>query len=200
MPVLETPRLLVRPLRLDDLAAVHQLLDVDLAEADFGSEGAQVLAEREAWLRWTVLNYAELAKLYQPPYGERGISLRATGQLVGLVGFVSCLGPWEQLPGLAPGGPKPNQRLSPAFGMYWAVAPAFQRQGYATEAAQAMLDYAFEHLNLARVVATTSHDNAASQAVMRRLGMRVEANAFADPPWFQVAGIRDYEPPFTTPA
>lgn len=189
MPTLETRRLRVRPLAMDDLPDVHQLLDVDLAEADFGSEGAKALAEREAWLRWTVLNYDQLARLYQPPYGERAITRRDSGQLVGLVGFVQSLGPWEQLPGLAPGGPLPNQRFTPAFGMYWAVAPKFQNQGFATEAARVMLDYAFQQINLKRVVATTSYDNLASQAVMRRLGMRLERNPFPDPPWFQVVGF-----------
>ena len=191
MPTLTTPRLLVRPLQMDDLPAIHQILDVDLAEADFGSEGAKALAERETWLRWTVLNYDQLARLYQPPYGERAITLRASGQLIGAVGFVPALGPWEQLPGLAAGAPVPNQRFTPAFGMYWAVAPASQGQGYATEAARAMLDYAFQQVNLRRVVATTSYDNLASQAVMRHLGMRVERNPFPDPEWFQVVGIAE---------
>lgn len=195
MPVLETPRLLVRPLRLDDLAAVHQLLDVDLSGAGSGSEVVQALTEREDWLRWTVLNYDQLARLYQPPYGERAIVRRASGQLVGLVGFVQSLGPWEQLPGFSAGDPQPNQRFTPAFGLYWAVSPAFQKQGFASEAARAMLDYAFQALNLQRVVATTSYDNAASQAVMRRLGMRLARNPFPDPPWFQVVGVADHAPP-----
>lgn len=191
MPTLETPRLRVRPLAMDDLAAVHQLLDVELAEADFGSEGAKALAERETWLRWTVLNYEQLAKLYQPPYGERAIALLDTGQLVGLVGFVQSIGPWAQLPGLAAGEPRPNQRFEPAFGLYWAVAPAFQGQGLATEAARALVDYAFQQINLKRVVATTSYDNLASQGVMRKLGMRVERNPFPDPAWFEVVGVAE---------
>jgi RimJ/RimL family protein N-acetyltransferase len=193
MPVLETARLSVRPFSLDDLAAIHQILDVDLAEADFGSESAYSLAEREAWLRWTVLNYDQLARLYQPPYGDRAIVLRASGQVIGAVGFVQSLGPWAQLPGLAPGDPRPGGRFTPAFGMYWAVAPAFQNQGFATEAARVMLDYAFGQINLARVIATTSYDNLASQAVMRRLGMRLERNPFPEPPWFQVVGVINYE-------
>jgi [ribosomal protein S5]-alanine N-acetyltransferase len=193
MPTLETPRLRVRPFTLDDLAAIHQILDIELADADFGTEGAQALAAREAWLRWTVLNYDQLAQLYQPPYGDRAIVLRRTGQVIGAVGFVQSLVPWAQLPGLAPGTPQPNQRLTPAFGMYWAVAPAFQKQGFATEAARAMLDYAFRQLNLSRVIATTNYDNLASQAVMRRLGMRLERNPFPDPPWFQVVGILDHD-------
>jgi [ribosomal protein S5]-alanine N-acetyltransferase len=106
---------------------------------------------------------------------------------------VQSLGPWEQLPGLAPGAPRPGQRFTPAFGLYWAVAPAFQNQGFATEAARAMLDYAFRQINLSRIIATTSYDNLASQAVMRRLGMRLERNPFPDPPWFQVAGILDHD-------
>lgn len=192
VPVLETPRLLVRPLSLDDLAVVYQLLDVDLADADFGSEVPKAMAEREAWRRWTVLNYEQLDQLHQPPYGERAITLRATGQIIGLVGFVQSLGPWEQLAGhtTAP-APQPNQRFTPAFGLYWAIAPAFQGQGHATEAARAMLAYAFQHLGLKQVLATTSYDNLASQAVMRHLGMRLLKNAFPDPYWFQVVGVID---------
>jgi RimJ/RimL family protein N-acetyltransferase len=138
------------------------------------------------------MSYEQLGQLYQPPYGERAISLRTTGQLIGAVGFAPALGPWEQLPELADGAPRPHQRFTPAFGMYWAVAPAFQRQGYASEAARAMIDYAFQHLNLRRIVATTTRDNLASQGVMRRLGMRLETNPFPDPPWFQVVGVLDY--------
>ena len=186
VPVLETARLLVRPLTLDDLGAVYQLVDVDLADADFGSQRPKARSEREAWLRWTVLNYEQLDKLYQPPYGERAITLRATGQIIGLVGFVQSLGPWAQLAGYTAAAPQPHQRFTPAFGLYWAVAPAHQGQGYATEAARAMLDYAFQHLGLQQVVATTSYDNLASQAVMRHLGLRLLKNAFPDPFWFQV--------------
>ena len=193
MPTLETPRLRIRPLALDDLSTIYQILDVELAGSAVGAESLTSLAEREAWLRWTVLNYEQLGRLYQPPYGERAITVRATGQLIGAVGFVPSLGPWEQLPGLAAGAPAPHQRFSPAVGLYWALAPAFQQQGYATEAARALVDYAFGHLNLRRLIATTAHDNLASQGVMRRLGMRLERNPFPDPPWFQVVGVLDYD-------
>ena len=40
MPPLETVRLLIRPFDMDDLDAIYQLLDVDLAEADMGNQGA----------------------------------------------------------------------------------------------------------------------------------------------------------------
>ena len=63
--------------------------------------------------------------------------------------------------------------------------------GYATEAAAAVVGFGFETLELARIVATTEHRNVASQAVMRRLGMRIETNPDPEPPWFQVVGILD---------
>jgi [ribosomal protein S5]-alanine N-acetyltransferase len=55
-----------------------------------------------------------------------------------------------------------------------------------------LVDFAFEQLRLARIVATTERDNAASQAVMRHLGMRMHENALDEPAWFQVVGILEH--------
>lgn len=53
--------------------------------------------------------------------------------------------------------------------------------GYATEAALACLDFGFEALGLAEVVASTTVHNVRSQAVMRRIGMtRDPADDFED--------------------
>jgi RimJ/RimL family protein N-acetyltransferase len=194
VPILETERLIVRPFTLDDLDEVHQLLDVDLHDADFGSEGAVTRDERQQWLRWTVMSYEELAKLFQPPYGERAVVLKETGQVIGACGYVPCFAPFGQLvvfhSDAADDADSGAERLFTAeFGLFYAFSPAFQRQGYATEATRALIDFAFAQLNLRRIVATTMYDNAASMGVMRKLGMRIERNPFADPPWFQVVGI-----------
>jgi [ribosomal protein S5]-alanine N-acetyltransferase len=189
MPVLQTERVLVRPFTIDDLSAVHDLLDVQLADADMGTDGAYTLAERERWLRWTVLNYDQLTHLHQPPYGDRAIVLRETGELIGACGLVPCLGPFEQLPSY--GGLGPGQPLSPAVGLYYALSPRWQGQGFATEAARALVEYCHRELQLRRVIATTAYINETSQRVMARLGMRVERNPYPDPPWFQVVGTSD---------
>jgi RimJ/RimL family protein N-acetyltransferase len=52
----------------------------------------------------------------------------------------------------------------------WHLHPDAWGQGYATEAAQAVLHDAFDR-GLAKVLAVTDPDNHASQAVCRRLGM-----------------------------
>ncbi len=193
MPPLATNRLLVRPFALDDLAAAHRILDMELGEADTGTEGTLAIEQRRAWLEWSALSYEQLAYLHQPPYGDRAIALRETGELVGACGYVQCLGPFGLLPSLRAGLSEATARLfTPEFGLYWAISPAHQRQGYATEAAAALIDYAFAQLQLRRIVATTAYDNIASQGVMRRLGMRIEHNPSTEPPWFQVVGILEH--------
>jgi RimJ/RimL family protein N-acetyltransferase len=181
MPVLETLRLYVRPFEIDDLEDCHQLLDVEAWQT------RNSLERRRTWLQWTILNYAELAALAQPPYGDRAVVLKSTGELVGAVGVVPSLMPFDRLPGF--GGKVDTTQMRPEVGLFWATRSGHRNHGYATEAAQAVIDYAFGTLNLARIVATTQFENLASQAVMRHLGMSLESNPQADPSWFQVVGV-----------
>jgi [ribosomal protein S5]-alanine N-acetyltransferase len=83
------------------------------------------------------------------------VALRSTGQLCGGVGlriepehFRAELGYWIGLP-------------------YW-------RNGYASEAAQAALWYAFENLGLHRVMATCFRGNTASEKILLKIGMKPE--------------------------
>ena len=191
MPELETQRLRIRELQRDDLEQVHQLLDIDLQAVDRGAEGPRNRAERAVWLAWTIVGYEQQARLLQPPFGERAVLNKTTGELLGLVGLVPCLAPFEQLPGLTPPGqfgPAPASFTS-EIGLYYAMTPQQQQQGFAAEASRALIRYSFEKLKLKRVIATTSSDNTASIGVMSKLGMKVIHNPLSDPPWFQVIGV-----------
>ncbi|WP_282610415.1 GNAT family N-acetyltransferase [Pelagibius sp. Alg239-R121] len=53
----------------------------------------------------------------------------------------------------------------------WRLKSEFQGQGFATEAGQAAIDFAFEHLGVDYLVAVAHPDNKASHRVMERLGM-----------------------------
>ena len=190
MPPIETARLLIRPFARDDLAAVYHILDVELADAEVGTEGSQTRDVREDWLRWTILGYEQYAALYQPPYGERAIVLKETGRIIGAFGYVPCLDQFRQLPSLRTTIGEDSAGFSTTeFGLYWAVSPTQQRRGYATEAAKAMIDDAFTRLGLRRIIATTTHDNAASIRVMEKVGMRIDKNPSDEPPWLQVVGV-----------
>jgi RimJ/RimL family protein N-acetyltransferase len=54
--------------------------------------------------------------------------------------------------------------------------PDHQGHGYATEAARALLDHAFEHYGLHRVCGRLEPRNEASARVLEKLGMRREAH------------------------
>lgn len=195
VPPLETERLVVRPFVPHDLEDIHRILDMELADVDVGESGPKGLDQRRRWLEWTILGYEQFARLHQPPYGDRAIILKETQRMVGACGFVPCLNAFERLPSLGAGPAHgPLGRTSTEFGLFYALSPAHRRRGYATDAARVMIDYAFTHLSLKRIVATTTRDNAASIAVMRRVGMRIEENPYAEPPWLQVVGILEHPP------
>nr|WP_228199382.1 GNAT family N-acetyltransferase [Acinetobacter sp. SWAC57] len=62
--------------------------------------------------------------------------------------------------------------FSPCIKISWQFDPKFWHQGYATEAAQACLFFAFSILKLNEIVAFTAVQNIASEAVIKRLAMQ----------------------------
>jgi RimJ/RimL family protein N-acetyltransferase len=189
----ETPRLLIRPYETDEAADAWRI-----ADRCFGA--GQKVADPQAidgfrpFVQWMALNPHMLAQLGQPAYGDLAVVLRESGRIIGQVGYVPCLMPFDQIPGLYPNA-KPSGFAQPEVGLFWAIDPDYQRQGYATEAAQALIDNAFraDTWNLERIIATTEYDNVASQAVMRKLGMTLLRNPLSTPHYLQVVGLR-YNP------
>lgn len=184
IPLLTTERLLIRPFVEPDLDRFHEI-NIAVGWADPGAAGRQRLEE---WLAWTVGSYVQLARLYQPPYGDRAVVLRADERLIGAVGLVPYLAPLGVLPAF---GGQPEALAQAEVGLFWILDPACQGLGYATEAAAALVDYAFSTLRLGRLIATTATENVASIKVMARLGMTVERNPYPEPPWLQVVGLLD---------
>ena len=78
-------------------------------------------------------------------------------------------------------GPSPGPGLVGTAGLrpleesgleiFYSLAPAAWGHGYATEAARAVVEYAFGPLGLPEVLAEVDEGNAASVAVVKRLGM-----------------------------
>lgn len=184
MPDLITERLLVRPFVATDLAAFLELLEVDPSQTD-------AVASMRRYLQWADLNHGALADVGQPPYGNRAVVHRESGDLVGSVGFVSALGPFGLLPGFVRKNVHEDALFTAEVGLYWAVSPGQRRRGFASEAAGALIRYGFDQLRLRCIVATTESDNVASIGVMRRLGMRIERNPRPEPEWFQVVGVAE---------
>ena len=55
--------------------------------------------------------------------------------------------------------------------LFYAIHPNYRNQGYASEAASAILDFAFENLKINKVYAQCDINNPASLGVMRKIGM-----------------------------
>lgn len=56
----------------------------------------------------------------------------------------------------------------------WRLGTPFWGQGYASEAAQATLEFALQDRNLDRVISINRLGNEASENVVRKLGMKLE--------------------------
>jgi len=115
--------------------------------------------------------------------------LKATEELIGSIGYVPLLDVYEQIDELRNSPASERYYNTTEFGLFWVIEPNLQRQGYATEAAQGMIEYAFKQLRIKRVIATTEYDNEASQGVMRKVGMKITRNPLREPSWLQVVGI-----------
>jgi hypothetical protein len=181
MRTIDTDRLTIR-------AFVHGDGDVyaRLIDAAFGVDGHGSAEDKRVVFEYHVAADAGLALLHQTPYADRAIVKRDSGEIIGSVGFAACLMPFGQLPSF-----ETTPHFTNEVGLFWALFPEHWGHGYATEAAAAMIAYAFDDLRLRRVVATTEHDNTRSLNVMRRLGMRLERNPRSEPAWFQTVGILD---------
>jgi RimJ/RimL family protein N-acetyltransferase len=143
---LQTPRLLLRPITLADAPAIHRYMS-DPVVTRWLPEGVLDEAQAQAFARKNAGRSARAVAVID----------RASDEFVGHTVFHPWFG-----------------HATHEIG--WAIAAAHQGRGYATEAARAMIDYAFGTLACHRVVATCQPENVASWRVMEKLGMRREAH------------------------
>jgi RimJ/RimL family protein N-acetyltransferase len=166
MQTLDTARLNLRPFApadVDDLAALHGDPAVMRSIDDGRPVPREVVAEE------TLPSYLRAHTQLPEGLGHRAIVTReGAGRFLG---WVSLLPPssagLEDAEGLELG----YRLRQDAWG-----------HGYATEAAEAVVDLAFERLGAERIVATTMTVNAGSRRVMEKLGMRHTGTFFADWP------------------
>lgn len=93
------------------------------------------------------------------PWLLRAIVRRADTRMVGYVNFH---GP----PGVNDTGTRDAVELG------WTIFPEHRRQGYATETASALMDWAAREHRIAHFISSTTEDNAASLRVHEKLGFR----------------------------
>jgi [ribosomal protein S5]-alanine N-acetyltransferase len=148
--VVETTRLVLRPFMLDDAAFIVELLNSPGWQRWIGDRKVHTIDDAQIYLRnGPIKQQAEYG------YALWAVDRRADGTTVGMCGLVRR----EGLPDADIG---------------YALLPQHERQGYAREAAQATLDFAFRTADLARVLAITDPANAASSRLLESIGLRFE--------------------------
>jgi len=150
---LRTSRLLLRPWRDEDVAAFAEL-SADPAVMEY-------LVPLAGWLARARAHWEEYG------FGQWVVEIAGEASFIGVVGLNTI---------------SYEAHFTPAVEVAWRLARAYWGRGYATEAARAALDYGFENLVLAEIVATTVPVNQRSRRVMERLGMtRVPEDDFDVP-------------------
>lgn len=149
IPVIETERLLLRPLRESDTEAYAEMMaDPDVAR--FLTVTGQPLAPEDSWRQVAMLiGHWEL----------RGFGMWAVAEKSRPDVFLGRLGPYYP-------------RGWPDFEIGWALARPAWGRGYASEGAAAAMRYAFDVLDRPRVVSLIDPGNVRSTAVARRIGER----------------------------
>ena len=95
--------------------------------------------------------------------------------------------------------------FAPCIEIGWRLAKQYWHNGYATEGAKAILDYAFRELQLDNVVSFTTVLNAPSEKVMQKIGLsKVKTFAHplvpADHPLLNACALSDWSPKLSASA
>jgi [ribosomal protein S5]-alanine N-acetyltransferase len=157
--LLSTERLVLRPVTADD----HAALLAHWTQPDV----------RRFLFDGAALSAAEVAETIEESIGHFaargfGIWLIELGSGAGLAGTAS--GPGGTASGLAgTAGLRPLEESG--LEIFYSLAPGAWGHGYATEAARAVVEYGLGPLGLPEVLAEVDEGNAASVAVVKRLGM-----------------------------
>ncbi len=151
MKILETDRLLLRHLLPGDLAELYTLYrDPEIRR--YFPDGTLTYEETKEELEWFLNGHPD-----HPELGLWATILKENNQFIGRCGLL----PWTI-----------EERFE--VEVAYLIAKPYWRQGLGTEAAQAILRYGFEQLNLSRLVCFIYPDNAASIKVATNLGMTLE--------------------------
>jgi RimJ/RimL family protein N-acetyltransferase len=151
MKILETSRLILRHPVLADLDSLFALYcDPDVSK--YIPDAPRNYEETREELEWHMNGHPK-----RPELGLWATIHKETGMFIGRCGLL----PWT-IDG--------QNEVEVAY----LISKAYWGQGLGTEAAQAILDYGFEKLNLSRLICLIDKENLASIKVAEKIGMTFE--------------------------
>lgn len=152
--MIETERLLLRELMAQDYGDLLRVFSSFLNSNDFADFNGHV----RGWLNY----YLEHQRRHG--YSMYAVIIKSEGRLIGDCGLEF----YEDI------GSRSEVEIAYEYDR------AFWGQGYGTEAATAVRDYAFGMLGITRLVSFISYDNIGSQQIVERIGLVRESEITKD--------------------
>lgn len=142
---LETDRLIIRHMEEKDAEGLFAMV----GNQDFCDEDGGYLAFKAMDKSFMKM----LAQFCQEP-NRFAIALKDTDEMIGLIHMMQPL----------------SERAVPAIEIGYGIAPAFQRQGFGSEAVEKMMDYCHDTLEIRMILAGAFDFNEKSQRMLEKLG------------------------------
>nr|WP_277605960.1 GNAT family N-acetyltransferase [Glycomyces sp. L485] len=150
---METDRLVLRPFTVADVEPFAEINADPQVMRYIGNGGPRTVEQTREGVERLVLHWDAQG------WGTLAVELKETGELIG---FAALAVP-EFLP-----------EILPAVEVGWRIARPHWGKGYAPEAAREAIRFAFDDLDMERLVSCIHAENAASMRVAEKLGMILE--------------------------
>jgi len=148
--ILETERLQLRLLSLDDADFILRLLNEPSFIQNIGDRGVRTINDARAYiLKGPIASYEKFG------FGLWMVETRFESTPIGICGLL-------------------KRDVLADVDIGYALLPEFWSQGYALESASAVMSYASEKLGLKRVVAVVNSDNQSSIRLLEKMGFKYE--------------------------
>jgi RimJ/RimL family protein N-acetyltransferase len=148
--ILETDRLKLRQLSVDDAEFVLRLLNEPSFIQNIGDRGVRTIDDARGYIvRGPITSYETFG------FGLWMVETKSPSASIGICGLL-------------------KREVLDDVDIGYALLPEFWSQGYALESASAVISYAREKLGLKRVVAVTNSDNQSSLRLLEKMGFKYE--------------------------
>ena len=150
MLILETDRLRLRRLSIDDAEFILRLLNEPSFIQNIGDRGVRTIEDARAYvLKGPVASYEQFG------FGLLLVEQKESGLPIGMCGLL-------------------KRDVLEHVDIGYALLPEFWSQGYALESASAVMSYAKEELGAKRVLAVVNPDNQSSIRLLEKMGFHYE--------------------------
>ncbi|MGI2328320.1 GNAT family N-acetyltransferase [Planococcus sp. YIM B11945] len=153
LPVLETERLILRKLKMEDAKDMFEYASVASVSRFMPWEVHKSVEETKGFLSFILQSYEQKKKL------TWAIELKSEGKMIGTIDFVNWM-------------PKRFKAE-----LAYVLSHHYWGNGFTAEAGKALLAYGFGDMELNKVEAPIMLDNVQSRRVLEKLGMKFEGIA-----------------------